>query len=61
MHCSCPHCSQIVVQKKNVEGPNFCPKCCKLFYVPPERELPPWILGVLVVLVGNWQLMCRLH
>jgi hypothetical protein len=28
-----------------------------LFVVPPERKTPPWILGVVVILMGNWQIM----
>jgi hypothetical protein len=45
------------VQAKNKDGPNFCPECGKLFYVPDDPKMPPWILGVLVVLVANWQII----
>ncbi len=32
-----------------------------LFYLAAPRPLPPWILGVLVVLTANWRLMCLSH
>ena len=58
--CVCPHCSESVVQVWNTEGPNFCPKCRRLFFVPLLKTMPPWIWGVVVVLIANWQLMwCR--
>jgi hypothetical protein len=59
MRVKCPDCNQRLVQSKNREGPNFCPKCQRLFYVPEEPQMPPWILGVLVILTQNWQLMNR--
>lgn len=59
MRCNCPHCAQLVRQDENVEGLNYCTKCQRLFLVPPKEKLPPWILGVLVVLTGNWQLISR--
>ena len=57
MRFNCPHCGRRVTQARNWEGPNFCPKCLKLFYVPEEPKMPPWILGVLVILVANWQII----
>ena len=56
MRVYCPYCTGHVAQAKNVDGPNFCPQCRKLFYVPEEIQVPSWVFGVLVVLVGNWQL-----
>jgi hypothetical protein len=53
----CPYCNGHVMQAKNLDGPNFCPECRKLFYVPEDPQMPPWILGVLVVLAVNWQIM----
>ncbi len=47
------------MQTKNREGPNFCPHCQVLFRVPEPPKMPPWILGVLTVLVANWQIICR--
>ena len=44
---------------QNRDGPNFCPECRELFYLPEDRPLPPWILGVLTILVANWQVMSR--
>ena len=59
MRVDCPYCKGHVIQAKNVDGPNFCPECQKLFYVPEEPKLPPWILGVLVILVANWQIISQ--
>ena len=53
----CPQCKCLVVQAKNRDGPNFCPNCCRLFYLPEEQKLPPWILGVLVILMANLQIV----
>jgi hypothetical protein len=44
------------VQWRNSDGPNFCPECQKLFFLSPEREVPAWVYGVVVVLIGNWQI-----
>ena len=57
MHAHCPYCQGQVVQTRNQDGPNFCPQCRKLFYVPEEPRVPSWILGVLVILVANWQVL----
>jgi hypothetical protein len=57
MNLVCPHCSQKVFQRRNKEGPNFCTECRRLFFLAPDREVPPWILGVVVVLIGNWQII----
>ena len=59
MRVLCPNCDQRVVQAKNRDGPNFCPECQRLFYAPAEPKTPPWILGVLVILTANWQMMCQ--
>jgi len=59
MHVHCPLCDGRVKQPKNQDGPNFCPACQKLFYVPEDPKLPPWILGLLVVLMANWQFISR--
>lgn len=56
MQVQCPHCQALVSQTKNTEGPNFCPKCRRLFRAQ-ERKLPAWILGVLTILVINWQII----
>ncbi len=53
----CPYCHSPIRQAKNRDGPNFCPSCRRLFYLPEERKLPPWILGVLTILVANWHIM----
>jgi len=57
MRFHCPHCGQLVVQARNEDGPNFCPKCRGLFEIPPERQMPPWILGVVVFLMGHLQVI----
>lgn len=58
MRVLCPYCNGRLAQAKNPDGPNFCPTCQKLFYVPEEPHVPPWILGVLVILIANWQIVC---
>jgi hypothetical protein len=47
----------MVAQTKNRDGPNFCENCFCLFYAPEERKMPPWILGVLVILAANLQII----
>jgi hypothetical protein len=59
MAVSCPNCHQRIAQRRNQDGPNFCRMCGRLFYVPDEPRMPPWILGVLVILVANWQIISR--
>ena len=59
MRVQCPYCQKRVIQAKNRDGPNFCPECRELFYLPEDRQMPPWILGVLTILVANWQIMNR--
>jgi hypothetical protein len=59
MHVQCPHCERDVSQAENRDGPNFCPACRRLFYLPEERKTPPWTLGVLTILAANWQIMSR--
>lgn len=53
----CPCCGASVVQAKNTTGPQFCHKCRALFKVAEEKHVPPWILGVVTVLLGNLQLL----
>ncbi len=55
MRTNCPHCQALVVQAKNRDGPNFCPKCCCLFELPEGQIMPTWIYGVLVFLTVNLQ------
>ena len=55
MRTICSHCQALVVQAKNRDGPNFCPKCCCLFEVPEGQKVSSWIYGVLVFLVVNLQ------
>ncbi len=57
MHVQCPQCRTMVAQAKNRDGPNFCENCFCLFYAVEERTMPPWILGVLVILVANLQII----
>ena len=59
MRCFCERCRQWFRQPRNCEGPQFCPTCHGLFFAPPERKVPPWIMGVLVVLAVNCQLMAQ--
>jgi hypothetical protein len=59
MRVECPYCNERAVQTKNLDGPNFCPTCRRLFYVPEEPRMPPWILGVLTILTANWQLVSQ--
>ncbi len=55
MRTNCPYCQALVVQAKNRDGPNFCPKCCCLFELPEELKVPFWIFGVLMFLMVNLQ------
>jgi hypothetical protein len=55
--CTCPDCGKLVRQDRNVDGLNYCTNCRKLFLVPPESRVPPWILGVLVFLLAYWQML----
>lgn len=58
MRTQCPLCCTKVVQPRNDDGPNFCPACCKPFYPVDEvSKVPPWILGVVVILMGNFQIL----
>jgi hypothetical protein len=59
MRVYCPHCGGCVAQAKNLDGPNFCPMCRRLFYVAEPPELPVWILGVVTVLVAHWQIISQ--
>lgn len=56
MRTKCPRCQAAVVQKRNRDGPNFCPNCHWLFYVF-ERTVPEFVLVVLVILVANLQML----
>jgi hypothetical protein len=58
MTIQCTVCNALVLQAKNRDGPNFCPNCNSLF-VPVEKHVPPWILGVLVFLMGNLQVISQ--
>ena len=55
MRLACPRCFYVFRQTVNKDGPNFCPNCTELFTVPAKRPLPPWILGVLLVLMAYCQ------
>jgi hypothetical protein len=55
----CPYCSQRFVQARNLDGPNFCPTCRRLFLVRCIRSVPVWILGVVVVLAARWLLLAH--
>ncbi len=63
MRCTCPHCAEVIVQKRNGGGLNYCPSCQNLFFIPLAKAVPTWILGVLVflmaVLLVNWRILCR--
>jgi hypothetical protein len=53
----CPYCSQRFVQDENPDGPNFCPTCRRLFLVQRPRQVPGWVLGVIVILMANWLIL----
>jgi hypothetical protein len=57
MRCRCPFCSHRFWQARNLESAQFCRKCHRLFMAPPEARVPPWVLGVVVVLMANCQIM----
>jgi hypothetical protein len=58
MRCLCPHCFALVVRAGRPGDLNYCPNCRRMFLCPAARKVPPWILGVLVVLATNSWLMC---
>lgn len=58
MAMECTICHAVVYQTRNRDGFNFCPTCRSLFR-PVERQLPTWILGVLVFLIGNLQIISQ--
>jgi hypothetical protein len=57
MYLECPYCNGRVRQAENWDGPNFCPNCRELFYLPENSQVPPWILGVLTILAANLQII----
>lgn len=57
MRYSCPHCSRSVGQVQNTSGPIFCLHCRSLFHTPEPEKVSPWLLGMVVVLMGNWQII----
>ena len=59
MKLACTHCGELVSQDRNLEGLNYCTNCQKLFLMPPKPRMPPWIWGVLVVLVINCKILCH--
>ncbi len=59
MRCLCPHCRRHFWQARNTEGALFCRQCHRLFVAPPEAKVPPWVLGVVVILMANWQIMAH--
>lgn len=54
MRCTCPHCAEVFVQDRNVDGLNYCTNCQNLFLIPPAKPVPTWILGVLTFLMADW-------
>ena len=60
VRCTCPVCSRVFDQDRNREGLNYCTNCQSLFLVPPERSVPFWIWGVLVVVLATCQVLGRL-
>ncbi len=54
MKSVCPNCSHVVRQAMNSSDGNvgWCPKCGQVFerFIP---EIPPWIHGVLAVLIAH--------
>lgn len=56
MPCLCPRCSPLDIHVLSRSGLNCCEKCGSLYLGPPEKSLPPWVLGVLVILVTNYWL-----
>jgi hypothetical protein len=57
MRSQCPYCLSLVKQKRNLEGPNFCPACQRLFVAPRPKEVPQWVLGLLALLMANLQML----
>jgi len=59
MRYACPYCGRSIRQTRNTDGPNFCPHCRALFYMPEPGKTPSWVWGVVVVLVGHWQVVSQ--
>ena len=57
MRCRCPYCANRFWQTRNTEGAQFCRRCHQLFVAPPEEKTPSWVLGVVVILMANWQII----
>ena len=55
----CPRCFPVGTKTRSRSGLNSCEKCGSLFLGPPERSLPPWIFGILTILVANYWLAVR--
>jgi hypothetical protein len=57
MRCICPQCANVLDQDRNTDGLNYCPNCRNLFLIAAPRPVPPWVLGVVTVLLMNWQIL----
>jgi ribosomal protein L37AE/L43A len=57
MRLVCPHCATVLDQHRNSDGLNYCTNCETLFRPPPQIPVPVWILGVVTILLLNWQIL----
>ena len=55
----CPRCRPLDVRFRNRGGLNYCEKCGSLFFERPERSVPLWVLGVLMILAVHCWLVMR--
>lgn len=51
----CPLCNQPLPPdiEQPAKGYGWCPNCSRAFEAPP-RTVPPWVLGVVVLLFTMW-------
>jgi hypothetical protein len=59
MRCHCPRCFQLVDKCAQPGGLQYCSNCRTLFLAAPPYLVPPWVLGVLTVVVAAWQIICH--
>jgi hypothetical protein len=49
----------LVNKGPNAQGLQYCTNCRTLFVAAPQRKTPPWIFGVLAILLAHWQIICH--
>ena len=57
MHVQCPHCRAWSHRPRIGTGQISARTASVSSMSPEDRKMPPWILGVLVILVANLQII----